>query len=289
MRCSRFCVVTFLVLALGACSGSERQAYEAHNEGINLLSQKQVSRAVKQFETATKLKPDLHQSWYQLGGIHLQQKKFQEAGEALSEAVKYESNDAMYHMQLGQSLYEGFETGEGGSLDLAQSSLEKAIELNPKLYRAHWYLGRVYNRKDMPAEAASAWTQAAQLNPLFGRPFSDLGKLYLRWDFNPQAIAVLEQGSLHVKDPKEATYVFYNLGLAYDAQKNWDKAIEAYTNALAKRKDNADARLQRAFSYYNKGEKSKARADLEEYTAQRKGNAGLELDVANELLMRIRM
>jgi len=289
MRNLRTTALMFTLLAIAACGGGERQAFEAHNEGIKMLSQKSFSRAVKQFETATKLKPDLHQSWYQLGVIHLKQKEFEEAADALSEAVKYRPDDAMYQMQLGQALFEGFGAGEGGSLELAETSLQKAVELNDKLYKAHWYLGRVYNRKDKPAEAAAAWTTAATLNPLFGRPFVDLGKLYIRWDFIPQSIAVLEQGSLHVKDPQEASKVFYNLGLAYDSQKNWDKAIEAYTKAIDKRKDNFDARLQRAFSYYNKGEKTKARDDLQEYVAARKGNNDLQVQVANELLMRVQM
>ncbi len=284
------CVV--LSLAVG-CKNEERaESIELMNQGIQLAQQQSWATAAEKFRKAANRYKENHPAWYNLGQVLAQQKQWKEAADALSEAVKYNSGDAMYHYKLGQALYESWLEGSGGSLELALTALEKAVELNPRLYRAHWYLGLTYHRKDMPAKAATAWTESAKLDPGFGRPFIDLGKLYLQWDFVPQAIAVLEQGSLgHVLDPQDASDIYYHLGLAYDAQQNWAKAVEAYTNAIDKRKDNTLAKLQRGFSYIKLGEKGKARADLEDYV-KAKGSApgevpGLEVQVANDALMRL--
>jgi Tfp pilus assembly protein PilF len=280
---------TLAVTAVASCGNKERNSSLEHmNQGVELAQQKSWARATKELEAATSIYRENHTAWYNLGQVHLFQKKWNEAADAFAQAVKYSDQDAMYHYMLGKSLFESWDAGQGGSLALAQTSLEKAVSLNPRLYKAHWYLGRVYHRNDEAAGAARAWTEACRLEPHFGKPFIDLGQLYLRWDFVGQAIAVLEQGTLgHVVDPQELTEIYYNLGLAYDSQKNWAKAVQAYTDAIAKRKDNLDARLQRAFSFHRMGEKAKARADLEEYVQQRKGSADLQLQTANDLLMRL--
>lgn len=280
-------------LALAACGNKERtESIEAMNKGIDLVQQQSYTTALKEFEKATRLYPENHQAWYAMGIVNDQQKNYKEAAEALAQAVKYFDKDAMYHYKLGKALFESWQDGSGGSLELAQTHLEKAVELNPRLYKAHWYLGKTYYRKDNPKKAAEAWTEAVRLDAGFGLAFIDLGQLYLRWDFVPQAIAVLEQGTLgHVMDPDDVTNIYYYLGMAYDAQQNWSKAVEAYTSAIEAQKGNVDAKLQRGFSYVRLGDKAKARADLEEYV-KAKGSVpgevpGLEVQAANDQLMRL--
>jgi len=281
-------------LALSACGDKDRtESIEANNKGVALMKNKSYSTAIKAFRKATSIDPSNHQAWYHLGLVLGEgQSKWKDAADAFAEAVKNHDTDAMYHYKLGQALYRAWEEGAGGSLELAQTHLEKAIELNSRLYKAHWFLGKTYLRKDEPKKAAEQWTTAARLDAGFGKAFIDLGKLYLTWDFVPQAIAVLEQGTLgHVMNPADTTNIYYYLGLAYDAQHNWGKAIEAYTHAIEQQKGNLDARLQRGFSYARAGEKAKARADLEEYVKSKGSIAGevpgLEVQAANDKLMRL--
>ena len=286
------CLCVVMTLALGCTNAERNESIELMNEGLRLAQQQSYATAADKLRKAANRYRENHAAWYNLGQVLLQQKKWKEAADALSEAVKYNGRDAMYHYRLGQALYESWDDGSGGSLELAQTALEKAVELNPRLFKAHWYLGRTYHKKDKPAQAAAAWTESAKLDPGFGKPFVDLGKLYLQWDFVPQAIAVLEQGSLgHVLDGEDASNIYYHLGLCYDAQQNWAKAVTAYTNALDKRKDNVLAKLQRGFSYVKLGEKAKARADLEDYVKAKGGVPGevpgLEVQVANDALMRL--
>jgi tetratricopeptide (TPR) repeat protein len=283
-----------MLLAAVACADQDQnKSIEHANLAAELYQQKEFTRAIKELRAATTVDPSNHNAWYMLGFVLGQQNDWREAADAFGEAVKYAGEQAMYHYKLGQALYNAWDADRTGrGLDLAQTHLEKAVDLNPRLYKAHWLLGKVYYNDDQPAKAAAAWTESAKLDPGFGKSFIDLGKLYIKWDHIAQAIAVLEQGTLgHVLDPRELTDIYYYLGLAYDAQQSWDKAIEAYTKAIEQRKDNVDARRQRGFSYAQKGDVAKARQDLEEFVKQRGSvpgeSPGLEVQAANDVLMRL--
>jgi tetratricopeptide (TPR) repeat protein len=271
-----------LVFALFACANHEQNAsIEAMNKGVELMQVDSHASAERHLKEATTLYAENHLAWYNLGQVYVQQKKFKEAAEAFAEAVKHNGDDAMYHYRLGRSLY------ETNNLSLAETHLEKAVQLNDRLYKAHWYLGRVYNQTDRPQEAATAWTKSATLSPAFGPPFIDLGRLYLRWDKVGEAVSVLNQGAMHVKDRVELTDIYYYLGLAYDAQKSWNKAIEAYGKALEVKSDNMEARLQRGFAYANAGDKANARKDLEEFVKQGGGGNTFNVQAANDRLIRL--
>jgi tetratricopeptide (TPR) repeat protein len=246
-------------LTLAGCPDHDKHASIEHmNEGIKAAQLNSFTAAVKQLNEATRLYPDNHQAWYTLGQIYSDQKKWEDAVAVLNEAVRIKGNDAMYQMLAGIAHY------EQGNRALAATHLERAVQLEDRLARAHYYLGNVYADNDEAEKAATEWSRAAMLDPTWGKPLVKLGALYLMWDMVPQAIQVLEQGADFVLG-EERTNVFYYLGLAYDARKEWDKSVEAYTNSIEAEKSNMDARFQRGLAYAQKGDKGKARADLQEY------------------------
>lgn len=267
-----------LMVASAGCPDKDRHAsIEQMNEGIRKAQVSSFTVAIQHLQEAVKLYPENHLAWYNLGQVYYQDSKLEEAVAAFGDAVKLKSEQPMYQMRLGVALF------DSGNPSMASSHLQKSVELEPSLYRAHWYLGRIYYLNDEPKKAAEAYSRAAELNPSWGPPFVSLGKLYLLWDKIPEAIQVLEQGGQHVLDVEEQTDVFYHLGLAYDAQKNWDKAIEAYSKAIDARSNNLDARFQRGLAYAQKGDKSKAREDLQEYV--KTGADAFNKQEANKALM----
>ncbi len=269
-----------LLFAAGCPDKDKNASIEAANQGVEAYAAQQYSSASEHFGEATKLYAENHQAWYGLGQVHSKQKDWEQAAEAFSEAVKYRKDDAMYRMWLGIASY------EAGNLEQAQTNLEEGVKLNPDLYRAYWYLGQIHRDENRPKEAAEAWTKAAALNPYYGPPFYRLGELYLTWDKIDEAVSVLEQGTLHVKEDRELTNVYYYLGLAYEAKQQWDKAIEAYSKAIDMRSDNLDAKFQRGLVYAKKGDTSKARADLEEY-GKAGGSSSFNKTEANKVLMQL--
>jgi tetratricopeptide (TPR) repeat protein len=263
MRAAEIAFAGLVVLTLTACPDKQlHTSIEQMNEGIGKLQDGAHATARQHFEEAVRLYPDNHAAWYYLGRTARDQNDWEKASEAFAEAVKIRKDEPMYQMLLGISLY------EDGKNSLAEAYLEKAVELEPNLYQAYWYLGRVYAESERPEEAAQMWSRAAILNPQWGKPFVSLGNLYLSWDMLQEALAVLEQGTQHVAETDELVEVYYSLGLAYDAQKNWDKAIDSYTQSIDKarsaNRDNIEAKFQRGLAYLRKGDKEKARPDLEE-------------------------
>jgi tetratricopeptide (TPR) repeat protein len=280
MRATKIATIAVLALLGAGCPNKERnESIEAMNKGIDNFNKGSSALAVQEFKHATESYRENHQAWYNLGQVYAKDKKWKDAKEAFTEAAKYKKDDAMYQMWLGISRY------QDGDLEVAQTSLDEAVRLNPDLYRAYWYLGLTHRDSDRPKEAAQAWTQAAQLNPLFGPPFSQLGLLYLQWDQVDAALKVLQQAALNVKDDRDLTDVYYYLGLAYDAQKNYDKAIEAYSKAVELRGDNLDAKFQRGLAYAAKGDKANAKKDLEEYN--KGGQNSFNKTQANKVLMQL--
>lgn len=263
MRAAKIAFAGLVVLTVSACPDKQlHTSIEQMNEGIGKLQDGAHATALQHFEEAVRLYPDNHAAWYYLGATAREQNDWEKASEAFAEAVKIRKDEPMYQMHLGISLYQAEKNS------LAEAYLEKAIELEPNLYQAYWYLGRIYAESERPEEAAQMWSRAAILNPQWGKPFVSLGNLYLRWDMIQESLAVLEQGTQHVTETDELVEVYYALGMAYDAQKNWDKAIDAYTQSIDKarsaNRDNIEAKFQRGFAYLRKGDKEKARPDLEE-------------------------
>lgn len=278
-------------LLAGCPDKDKHESIELTNQGVEKFNNQSWDTAIQQFKDATHKWQGNHSAWYSMGEAYGKQDKWKDAAEAYQQAAKHKKDDAMYHMRVGQALYnaavkaatnDSGEVKKLGNLSEAENALEKAVELNKDLFRAHFYLGEIYLESDRPKDAAESWTTAAMLNPTFGRPFIKLGELYLRWDMFDEAIRVLSQGAQHVLAPEELSDVQYWLGFGYDMKSRMsaaeegtylDKAIESYSKAIDARSDNYDAKLMRGLAYVRKGDKSKAEADLSQYVKRGVGNA----------------
>ncbi len=264
---------------VGACGNADqKESKKLANEAVGVANQGRLSEAEELLEKATATYRDNANAWYNLGQIREQLKDYEKASEAYSEAARIKDDDAMYHYKLGKTYW------LSNNASSAQSSLERAVQLNARLYNAQFHLGQVYDKQGKPKEAAEAWTAAASLAPTFGLPFVSLGMLYIKWDKLEEAISVLDQGRLNVRDGDELTNIYYNLGLAYEKQGNWDKAIEAYSNAIQTRASNLDALRQRGFAYAEKNDIENAKKDLKSFVDQGGGGDAFHIQAANQRL-----
>ena len=264
--------------AAGCGDKSQKESIVLANEAVDAANQGNISEAEELLEKATATYRDNHNAWYNLGQIRDQMKEFETAAEAYSEAARVKDDDAMYHYKLGKAYW------NAKNISSAESSLERAVQLNKRLYNAQYHLGLVYEKQGKPKEAAEAWTAAAALAPTFGKPFNDLGVLYIKWDKLTEAISVLDQGRLNVRDGDDLTNIYYNLGLAYGKKGNWDKAIEAYSNAIQTRNTNLDALRQRGFAYAEKGDNENATKDLKAFVDQGGSGNAFHIQAANQRL-----
>jgi tetratricopeptide (TPR) repeat protein len=296
-----------LALLAGCPDEGKKKSIEQNNNATKALGAKQFETAINAYEESVEAWKDNHMAWYGLGQAQAARGNWKEASDAFTESVKIKDDDAMYHMWLGRSLYEsavaqaredqakreGKKPEEinpdlkGVNFDPALQHLQAAVKINGELWRAHYYLGRIYREQDKAKEAAEAFTRAIQNNPREQGPYVALGEMYRRWDYTDQAIQVTTQGAANVPGQNERSEVYFVLGMAHNDKKNLEKAIEAFTHALEDRKDIHKAKFQRGKAYFEKGEMTKAKKDLEEYAKSAGTDEGFNKGLANKFLLDI--
>jgi len=246
------------------------------NQGNKALGQHKLDDARTEYEAAVQAWDGNHLAWYGLGGANGLDKKWREASEAFARALALRP-DPMYRMWLGVALY------EQQRFDDALAQLAEAVRLEPRLWRAHYYLGRVARDTERPREAAEEFARASAANPREANPYIALAELLRKWDYTDQAIQVATQGTQAVAAAGDLWFV---LGVAYADRGARDKAIDAYTAALDANAEMHKARFERGLAYFQLGDFAKAKKDLEEFV-KADSHLDFELAVARETLLDI--
>src|SRR5215831_1447553 len=281
---TRRSITPALVLVLGAaasctgmtCDQNKKESIVRMNAGVDAAKARVYDNAEKELEAATSLDQTNHLAAYSLGQVYAERKKWDKAADAFTLAVKNNGDDPMYHYKLGQALF------EAKKLDAAKKELDRAIALNKRLFKAHWYEGKILAAQGKYREAANEWTETCKLNPGFGKAFIDLGRLYYQWDFLQEAVMVLQNGGLYARDADDQTNIYYYLGMAFDGLKQYDKAADAYLKAIETQKNNIEARLQAGMAFANKGDKDKAKKYLSEFVKMGGGNNPFNVQAAQD-------
>ena len=110
--------------------------------------------------------------------------------------------------------------------------LQEAVKLNGEMWRAHYFLGKIYREQDKPKDAATEFSAAIKANPRESGPYVALGELYRKWDYTDEAIKVTSQGTVNVPGTNEVSDIWFVLGMGYDDKRMDDKAIEAFDKAI---------------------------------------------------------
>jgi tetratricopeptide (TPR) repeat protein len=298
----------FAVLGLAGCPN------EARNDSIRALNECNKAYGARQYETAiaacnraVEKWADNHLAWYSLGGAHAQKHDWPHAADAMSHAVQLAPEQGMYQLQYGRFLYEkAIQTAreetakregkkpEEVEADLSSVNFEKplqhlqeAIKLNNDLWRAHYYIGRIYRDTGKAKEAAEELTKALQAGPIDFGPWVALAELYRRWDYTEQAIQIAEAGTAAVPGTNEKSDIWFEVGMGYDDKRSHDKAIDAFTKAIEARRDNHRAKFQRGQAYYRKGDLANAKRDLEEFAKTGGASVQFEKQQASKMLVDI--
>jgi len=298
----------FVVLLCAACPN------QARNDSMTFLSNgnkaagaKQFEVAVQEYQKAVDKYSDNHLAWYGMGGAQAQRGEWDKASDAFARAVQVADTQPMYQMWYGISLYEKAVKQARDdqarkenkkpeeikpdltvvNFDKAQQHLAEALKLNGDMWRAHYYLGRIYREQDKPKDAASEFSKSLQADPRQSGPYVALGELYRKWDYTEEAIKVTSQGAMNVPGSNEVSDIWYVLGMAYSDKSQWDKAIEAFDKSLESKRDNHKAKFQRGQAYFKKEDWTHAKRDLEEFS--KSGGASLEFakQQAQKMLMDI--
>ncbi len=297
-----------MLAGLAGCPSKNRgESIKLSNECVKAYGAKQYETAIERCAKSTDRWRDNHVAWYALAGAWIGRGDWSKAADAMQNAVQIAPDQAMYQMMYGRTLYEKAiqiaredqarrenKKPEEVVPDLTVVNfekplqyLQKAVELNPELWRAHYYIGRIYRDTDKPKEAATSLTKSLSFAPIEAAPYIALGELYRKWDYTDEALSVAQQGATVVPGANEVSDIWYVVGMAYDDKRMDDKAIEAFDKALESRRDNHKAKFQRGQAYFRKGDFAKAKKDLEEFSKSGGSSVEFAKQQASKMLLDI--
>lgn len=262
--------------------------------------------AIAECEAAAAAWPDNHLAWYEAASAYIARRQWREARDAAARAVAKRPDVAMYQLYYGMALYEAEQQrvredqaarehrdpGEvvidpsALKLAAARDALFRATRLGPELWRAHYYLGRVYRDLDDARHAAEQFSQAIATHPSYLPPYVALIELYRRWDYADQALAVATLGISQVP-ATDARTLWYEAGMAQNAKHANAKAIEAFDKAVAGDHPDMLARFLRGQVYLRKGRLADARQELEQVVRSTDPQVVEVRPIAVELLRQI--
>jgi tetratricopeptide (TPR) repeat protein len=207
--------------------------YEAQlNLGILLLRQKQAEAAVPYLQQAVDKKPKEYRPRFYLGEALLAAGDFEKAAEQYKAAGEINPQSAGVELGLAHT------AARQNRLPDAAAHFRKAAELDPSYKDALIELAALYEKDHQPEEAIAIYRQFPE-NP---GAQEHLGQLLLESKKYADAIPGLEQA--YQKDPTPANRVA--LAAAYQFNRQLDKAVPLFAQAVAADAENYDLRMMYA-------------------------------------------
>jgi tetratricopeptide (TPR) repeat protein len=299
-------------------------------DGLNAcnkaIAAQQYDVGIAKCEEATRRWDGNHLAWYGVASAHLAKREWVAARTAAEHAVTLRPDEAMYQLYYGISLYEAAVGSDPSAVTLgaARDALRRATTLAPDLWRAHYYLGRVYRDLDDARRAAEQFTRVIATHPTYRAGYLALIELYRRWQYVDQALAVALLGIRNVS-ARDAGDLWFEAGMAYDemrvddrglppggsaaegrrgliddrglppggsaaeGRRGWidDQANAAFTKVLEATPDDKRAKFQRGQVYFRKGDLANARRDLESMVKSADPQLADATPIAAQLLLQI--
>jgi tetratricopeptide (TPR) repeat protein len=260
-------------------------------ECLRWVAARDLQAAVRACNDATVTWAGNHLAWYTLSSTYMALGQWVRARITIARAVGLRPDLAMYQLYHGVALYEeelhavaalASAAGTNGedalaaraarpdvtssALPSARDALRRAIELNPALWRAHFYLARVHRDLEDSRRAAEQLVATIKTHPSYPYAYLALAELLRRWGELDAALAFLELGAQQVPGA-DAADLWIEVGLLRENRRAGDathaQSLEAYAKALAARPGDTRALLQRGQLLYRNGDHAGARRDLE--------------------------
>jgi Tfp pilus assembly protein PilF len=161
----------------------------------------------------------------------------------------------------------------GDRISEAETSLKKAIEMNPENDRAYAELGGLYRLQDKFSQAEDLLKKALELNPKNNNAYAELGWLYLARGGPRQAEDFFKK-TIELDPKNDCAYAL--LGRLYREQGEFSKAEDLSKTALELNPRNIIASFQLCWLYRKQGKLSQAESLLKKV---------IELNPKNERLL----
>ena len=197
-------------------------AQQHYELGKTLQQQKKPARAIACYRTAIKSQPDFWSAYQTLGSFLSQQGKDDRALEVYRQGVRNNPQNSHYYFALASAL------AARQKWVRASNNYQQATELEPsaKIYY-HW--GRALIELQEYDQARSHFQQAAELSPS--------PEIYYYWSLVLIELQESNQAEFYLKKAislqKDYAAAYYQLGLLWQNQQQWQQAISAYKQFIA--------------------------------------------------------
>ncbi len=152
------------------------------------LDRGDTEEAKKEFLILTKITPDNHENYYQLGVIYFNSGAVDKAGNYFKKSIQLYNKLDMAHYYLGQIQY------KMNNLTDAKQSFIEAIKIEQANYRAHYFLGLVLRQTGDHEWAIKEFEIAQKSDDIKIKCFLAKGTCYLEREMHPKAIIEFERG-----------------------------------------------------------------------------------------------
>lgn len=185
----------------------------------------------------------------------------------LEEAIRLDPNFARAHYTLGRCLVHHGQ-GYGGQhyFDLAEASLTRALELDPKLAGARLQMVYVYLNKGEREKALATLADARREAPHDPTVFIIAGLLYRLNGLYDRALKQYDK--LLELNPRDVVIASYNRGRLYTYRHEYDRAIAEFEKARAVEPNHPLIRTFMTITFFNMGDIDRCQATAEEVLRQ---------------------
>ncbi len=197
--------------------------------GLVALQAKDRDNAFKAFASVTKLQPDHGAAWAHLAKLFMNDGQVNRADVAMTEAVRYESENPVVQDLMG-AVYTTM-----GEYGLAGESFEKALRGQPRhppfmlnLANNHIYNGRIEDAEELLHQVVALHPDMPQAH------WSLAGSRKATDDTHIEEMRRLLEGqSAH---PRVQAFYYYAIGKELEDLQRWDEAFDAFrSGAMARR------------------------------------------------------
>jgi len=192
--------------------------------GVNYLRAAEYEKGIEVAHKLLDLNPFNANARRLLGKIYLMQKKYQEATVELAEANRSQEDFgtsyalALAYMNLGQ-------------LDEVRKRFDRMAEMAGNTPQVHLLFGRAYREIRQVDLAIAEFRKALAVDPKFPRVHYYMGLTYLSAEANPDIDKALEEFKLEAQaHPDEFPSQFF-VGVIYARQRNFDEAVRQLKRA----------------------------------------------------------
>jgi tetratricopeptide (TPR) repeat protein len=278
---------------------------QAYQDAAN-QDARRLPDALREYQHALALKPDIYAAYSNIAAIYLDQKEFDKGEEMLLKVTTLAPNFTEGFINLGVLYIRRQQP------DKALTALGRALEINPESFAAHFNKGEALTQKGDFKQALESYKEAIHLRPdipsfrltlgvaysnaneldmaekifveltntpVAAEAYRNLGVMYSRTGKPDEAVQSFQQ-AIQLKPLFPDAY--HDLGVLY-VQKNMpDAAIEQFRITLKQQPDNGRAALNLAVAFQLKGDLPSARQTLQNFL-QNYGNSGYASQVRQRL------